>query len=210
MDLETFVALLRQYFLDSGNLYFVMYAIATCLLSQLCKKIFVNKAKVDVFHKFDFAVIFPFIFGLIFAAIDVYLVHGVRNFDFSIASRIVLQGVTIGAFASTIYKLLKSLSGQSLSSLMKNDVFGVIYSQLLYFGSFREQLASKTLTMSDFIEQVKLISANAESIYKSEDSADVKRCQLAKLLSGIIDERSINSCINALNEALISYTSKSK
>ena len=208
MDLETFVALLRQYLIDSGNLYFILYAVATCLLSQLCKKIFVNKAKVDVMHKFDFAVIFPFIFGLVFSVIDVYLVNGVRIFDFSTAMRIVLYGVAIGAFASTIYKLLKSISGQSLSSLMKNDVFGVIYTQLLYFGNFREQLAKKTLTMSDFIEQVKLISANAESIYKTEDSADVKRCQLAKLLSGIIDEHSINTCINALNEALISYTAK--
>ena len=210
MDLETFVALLRQYLIDSGNLYFILYAIATCLLSQLCKKIFVNKAKVDVLHKFDFAVIFPFIFGPAFSVIDVYLVHGVRIFDFSIALRIVLYGITIGAFASTIFKVIKSLSGQSLSSLMKNDVFGVIYTQLLYFGNVREKLASKALTMSDFIEQVKLLSANAESIYKSEDSADVKRCQLAKLLSGIIDEQSINSCINALNEALLSYTSTTK
>ena len=210
MDFETFVALLRQYFTDSDNLYFVLYAVATCLLSELCKKIFVNKAKVDVLHKFDFAVIFPFIFGLVFAVMDVYLVHGVRIFDISIALRIVLQCVTIGAFASTLFKVVKSLSGQSLSSLMKNDVFGVIYSQLLYFGNFREKLANKTLTMRDFIEQVKLLSANAESIYKSEDSADVKRCQLAKLLSGIIDEQSINSCITALNEALINYTSTKK
>lgn len=208
MDLETFIALLRQYFVDSGNLYFVLYAVATCLLSQLCKKIFVNKAKVDVMHKFDFAVIFPFIFGLVFAVIDVYLVHGVRIFDFSIVLRIVLQSVTIGAFASTIFKAVKSLFGQSLSSLMKNDVFGVIYTQLLYFGTFREQLANKTLTMSDFIAQVKLLAEHAESIYKSEDSAEVKRCQLAKLLNGIIDEQSINSCIYALNEALINYTTK--
>ena len=208
MDLETFVTLLRQYFANSNNAYFVLYAVATCLLSELCKKIFVNKAKVDVLHKFDFAVVFPFIFGLAFSVIDVYLVDGVRIFDFSIVLRLVLYGIAIGAFASTLYKLYKSISGQSLSSLMKNDVFGVFYTQLLYFGNIREQITSKKLTMKDFISQVKLLAANAESIYKSEDSADSKRCQLAKLLSGIIDERSIDTCINALNEAMIVYTAK--
>lgn len=206
MDFETFVTPLRQFFVESGNAYFVLYAIATCLLSEICKKIFVNKAKVDVLHKFDFAVIFPFVFGLVFSVIDVYLVDGVRIFDFSIALRIILYAVAIGAFASTVYKLYKSISGQSLSSLMKNDVFGVFYTQLLYFGNIRERLVSKSLTMKDFVEQVKLLSANAESIYKSEDSVDTKRCQLAKLLSGIIDEKSIETCVNALNEALINYT----
>ena len=206
MDFATFVSLLKQYFANSDNAYFILYAVTTCLASELLKKLFVNKVKVDVLHKFDLAVIFPFIVGFVFAVFDVYVVQGVRAFNLSIVLRIVVSTLAIGALSSTMFRFVKSISGQSLSSLMKNDIFGVFYTQLLYFGNIRQQLVDKTITLQDFIEQVKLISANAESIYKSEESVDAKRCRLAKLLNGIIDEKSIDACINVLNEALITYT----
>lgn len=206
MDFATFVSLLRQYFANSDNAYFILYAVTTCLASELLKKLFVNKVKVDVLHKFDLAVIFPFIVGFVFAVFDVYVAQGVRAFNLSIVLRIVVSTLAIGALSSTMFRFVKSISGQSLSSLMKNDIFGVFYTQLLYFGNIRQQLVDKTITLQDFIEQVKLISANAESIYKSEESVDFKRCQLAKLLNGIIDEKSIDTCVKALNEALINYT----
>lgn len=206
MDFVTFLSRVGKYFATSDNAYFVLYAVGSCLLTQLFKKLFVNKTKVDVLHKFDFAVILPFIFGVAFAVLDVYVVQATRAFDLSIALRIVISGIAIGALSSTMFKLVKSISGTSLSNLMKNDVFGVFYTQLLYFGNVRKQLVDKTLTLSDFIEQVKLISAKAQDIYATEDSVDQKRCQLAKLLGGIIDEKSIETCINAINEALIAYT----
>ena len=208
MDFATFMSRVGQYVSNSDNAYFIVYAIATCLLTQLLKKLFVNKAKVDVLGKFDFATILPFIVGLGFAALDIFLVKGIRTFSFSIAMRIVVSTLSIGALSSTMFKLVKFISGQSLSSLMKNDVFGIFYTQLLYFGNIRQQLADKTITFEQFVEQVKLISANAESIYATEDSVEVKRRQLARLLGGIIDEKSIDACLNALNEALIKFTTK--
>ncbi|MCH5152385.1 MAG: hypothetical protein J1F68_00285 [Clostridiales bacterium] len=207
MDFVTFMSLVGQHIVNSDNAYFILYAVATCLLTQLFKKLFVNKTKVDVFHKFDFAVILPFIVGLAFAVLDVYAVQGTRAFSLPIALRIVVSALAIGALSSTMFKLVKCISGQSLSSLMKSDIFGVFYTQLLYFGNIRQQLVDKSLTLQDFIEQVKLISAKAKDIYATDESVDSKRCQLAKLLGGIIDEKSIETCINALNEALISYTS---
>lgn len=206
MDFATFMSAIGHYVVNSDNAYLILYAVATCLIVQLLKKIFVNKTKVEVLHKFDLAVIFPFIVGIVFAVLDVYVVHGARTFNLSIVLKIIISGIAIGALASTLFKLVKSVSGESLSSLMKNDVFGVFYTQLLYFGNVREQLVDKTITLSDFIEQVKLISANAESIYATDESVDAKRCKLAKLLGGIIDEKSIETCVNALNQALISYT----
>ena len=210
MDFETFVSQVVHYFSTSDNAYFILYAIATCLLTELFKKLFVSKVKVDVLHKFDWAVILPFIVGFACAVLDVYVVKGVRAFNLSIVFKIILSTITIGALSSSMYDLFKSISGQSLSALMKNDVFGVFYTQLLYFGNIREKLVDKTITLKDFVEQVKLISANAKSIYATDDSVDAKRCQLAKLLSGIIDEKSIETCVNALNEALIAYTANSK
>ena len=208
MDFETFLSQIWQYIVNSDNAYLIMYAVATCLLTQLFKKIFVNKVKVDVLHKFDLSVILPFIVGFAFAVLDVYVVKSTREFSLSIVFKLIISALAIGALASTMFKLIKAISGQGLSSLMKNDVFSIFYTQLLYFGNVRAQLADKTITLKDFIEQVKLISANATNIYATDDSVDQKRCRLAKLLSGIIDDKSIDSCINAINEALINYTAK--
>ena len=205
MDFENFVSQVIQHIAVSDNAYFVLYAVATCLLTQLVKKLFINKAKVEVLHKFDFSAILPFIFGLAFAVLDVYVIDGVRAFSVAIVMRIILSCLAIGALASTIFKFVNTVSGRSLSSLMKDDVFGVFYTQLLYFGNIRQQIVDKKLTMKDFIAEVKLISTNAANIYASDDSVESKRCQLAKLLSGIIDEKSIETCVNALNEALINY-----
>ena len=204
MDFATFITSLVDFVSNGDGAYFVLYAVVTCLLTQLVKKLFVSKVKVDVLHKFDFAVVLPFIFGLIFAVVDAFFVKK-WAFSLMMVLRIVINCVSIGALASTIFKFVSSLSGQSLASLMKNDVFGVFYTQLLYFGNVRQQMLDKTLTMKDFMAEVKIISANAVEIYRSDDNVDVKRTRLAKLLSGIVDDKSIETCINALNQALNSY-----
>ena len=201
MDFAKFVSQLWQS-VASDNFYFVLYAFADCLLTQLVKKFVVNKAKVDVMHKFDWAVALPFIFGLGFAVIDVFCVQEIREFSLNVLLKIALSAIAIGALASTAFKFVKSLSGQSLSALLKDDVFGVFYTQLLYFGNIRQQLADKTLTMQDFLAQVKLLASNAQSIYAEEGSVDQKRCRLAQLLKGIIDDADIDTCVNVINEVL--------
>ena len=207
MEFNTFITSLLGYLFQSDTAYFIAYAVATCLLTQLVKKIFVSKYKVDVLHKFDFAVVSPFIFGMVFAVVDVFAVKR-SAFTFTAVWAILVNCVSIGALSSAIFKFVSSLSGQSLSSLMKNDVFGVFYTQLLYFGNARQQMMDKTLTLQDFIAEVKLISANAVEIYSSDDNVDVKRARLAKLLAGIVDDKSIETCINALNQALANYVTK--
>ena len=71
-------------------------------------------------------------------------------------------------------------------------------------------MTDKTASMSDFVAQVKLLAANAKSIYSADASEDDKRQRLTELLSGIIDSDSIATCVNALNKALINLTDKSK
>lgn len=205
MDFATFVSRVGNFMSNSDGAYFVVYAVVTCFLTELVKKLFVNKTKVDVLHKFDLAPVLPFIFGLAFAVADMYLVQRVKGFSLGIALRIIISALSIGALSSTGFKFIKSLSGQSLSDLMKNDVFAVFYNQLLYFGNVRQQMKDKNLTLNDFVEQVKLLASNAEQIYKQDDSIDFKRCRLAKLLSGIVDDQNIDTCVNAINDALARY-----
>ena len=91
---------------------------------------------------------------------------------------------------------------------MKDDIFGVFYTQLLYFGNARKRLADGTLTLADFIGQVRLIATNATEIYADAEMTDeVKREKLGKLLSGIVQDSDINACTNVINRALIARQS---
>ena len=170
MDFEAFFNSLFALLKNSDNMYYVLYALATCLLTQLTKKFIVNKVKVDVLHKFDFAVVLPFVFGLGFATFDqIVVLHAPFSFNFLL--KLVVSATTIGALASVMFKFVSSLSGQSLKSLLKDDLFGIFYTELLYFGNVRTQLMSKEITFKDFVAQVKLLATNAVAIYKTEDSA---------------------------------------
>ena len=164
-----------------------MYAVVTCLATQLCKKLFVNKVDVDVLHKFDFAVILPFVFALVCAVVDVVFVKRVARFGLSVLATIVVDTATIGALATVIFKFVSSLSGKSMKSILKDDLFGAFYTQILYFGSARQKLLSKEMTLADFVASVKLVCQNAQNIYAQDISPAEKRCKLANLLNGIID-----------------------
>lgn len=208
MDFETFVKSLFGFLQNSENAYFLLYAVATCLVTQLLKKIFVNKVNVDVLHKFDFAVLLPFVVGLVFATLDTFCVQQCVTFTVATVFKLLVSGATIGSFASVIFKFVASLSGQSMKSLLKSDVFGVFYTQLLYFGNVRSQLLTKQLSLKDFVQQVKLVSNNAVKIYQQDCSANEKKMQLCTLLSGIIDQESITQCVNNLSVALSKYMQK--
>lgn len=208
MDYETFISSLLKFIQSSDNAYFVLYAVATCLLTQLFKKLFVNKVKVDVLHKFDFAVVLPFVFGAVFAVLDVFCVRRIKAFDCNVIVSVAVNAAAIGALASTVFKLVSSFNGDKLSKLMTDDVFAIFYSQLMFFGSAREQLLSKKLTLKQFASEVKLIAANAVDIYKADCAEEDKRQNLAKLLVGIIDEDSVNACVNSLHKALLNYVEK--
>ena len=207
MDLETFVESLFGFIKNSENMYFLLYAVATCLVSQIAKKLLVNKVKVDVEHKFDLAVVLPFVFGTIFAAVDTFVV-ACAPFGFRSVVGMFVDGATIGALSSVIFRFVSSLGNKSFKSLMKDDVFGVFYTQLLYFGNARDRLADGTLSYADFLQQVKLVATNARQIYLTDAADDVKRAGLARLLGGIVDETDINLCVNVINRALIANAAR--
>lgn len=208
MDFETFVESLLRFVQSSDNAYFVLYAVATCVLSQIAKKLFVSKVKVDVLHKFDFAVVLPFVFGAVFAVLDVFCVKHVEVFDCKTIGSLLVNAAAIGALATTVFKLISSCNGDKLSRLLCDDAFAIFYAQLMYLGNAREQLLSKSITLKQFYNEVKLISANAVDIYKQDLAEEAKRQKLAQLLAGIIDENSVNTCVNSLHKALLNYVAK--
>lgn len=205
MDFEVFIESLLRFIQSSDNAYFVVYAVATCLLTQVFKKLFVSKVKVDILHKFDFAVVLPFVFGAIFAVLDVFFVRRVNCVTCKVIVDLAVNAAAIGALASTVFKLVSSLNGDKLSQNLRDDVFAIFYSQLIYFGNAREQLLNKEITLKGFVSEVKLIAANAVDIYKADTDEETKRQSLAKLLAGIIDDNSVNTCVNGLHKAMLGY-----
>ena len=53
MDLEIFIQTVLTLLKDSKNFYFLLYAVASSVLTQIVKKLFVNKVKVEIFGKFN-------------------------------------------------------------------------------------------------------------------------------------------------------------
>ena len=195
MDFETFIQSLFNFIKNSENAYFLMYAVVTCLATQLCKKLFVNKVDVDINNKFDVAVILTFVFALVCAVVDVVFVKRVAKFGLSVLANITVDTATIGALSTVIFKFVSSRSGKSMKSILKDDLFGAFYTQILYFGSARQKLLSKEMSLADFIASVKIVCQNATEIYNQNISPDDKRRKLADLLRGIIDDQSISACL---------------
>lgn len=206
MDFETFVKSLLSYIKDGDNVYFLVYAVATCLLTQLVKKLFLNKTKVEVMHKFDFAEILPFLFGVVFAVVDMVFIHPVQ-FSAQFVTQLVITAATIGALATVIFKFVSSLSGKSMKSLLKDDVFGVFYTQLLYCGNLRQQLLKGEMTLENFVSQVKSLSQSASEIYGTQQTAEEKKAQLRQLLENVLGEDA-DDCVNVLDKALQAFSSE--
>lgn len=208
MDFETFIQSLFNFIKNCDNAYFLAYAVVTCLATQLCKKLFVNKVDVDILHKFDFAVILPFVFGAVCAVVDAIFVKRVAKLTFAVLMACAVDTATIGALATVIFKFVSSLSGKSMKSILKDDLFGAFYTQILYFGSARQKLLNKEMTLADFVASVKLVCQNAQNIY-AQDIPDVeKRYKLANLLNGIIDDQSIGTCIDVLDKTMQTFTAE--
>ena len=209
MDLEIFIQTVLTLLKDSKNFYFLLYAVASSVLTQIVKKLFVNKVKVEIFGKFNLAVILPFCFGAIFAVLDAIFVNKVGVVNFNTVYGVVIETTAIGATATAIFKLVSSMSGQSLTSLKKDETFACIYTQLIYFGCVREQLKDGTLTLANFVSQVKLVRDNAQVIYTSDDTDERKKTRLAKLLSGVVSDQYVNVVLDTLHQALtVAYSNK--
>jgi hypothetical protein len=115
---------------------------------------------------------------------------------------------TIGALATVIFKFVSSLSGKNMKSILKDDLFGAFYTQLLYFGTMRQKLLSKEMSLADFIASVKIVCQNATEIYNQNISPDDKRRKLADLLRGIIDDQSISACLEVLHQTMQMVTTE--
>ena len=93
------------------------------------------------------------------------------------------------------------------SKTLKDDVFGVFYTQLLYCGNLRQQLLKGEMTLENFISQVKSLSQSASEIYGTQQTAEEKTAQLRQLLENVLGEDA-DDCVNVLDKALQAFSSE--
>ena len=209
MDMQVFIRSVLNFIGKSNNFSYLAYSVLVCVLTEIVKKIFVKKVAVDVMHKFDVAVILPFIFGTLLAFAHALCEVGLA-FTAETVYNALVEGLSVGAFATLIFKFGKSISGNSLSNLLKDDVFGIFYTQMLYFGTAKQQMQEGSLTFTQFLQQVQLVASKAQEIYSAEDDDEVKRSKLVQLMGGIVSSQTMSQAVAVIHRALLSHYEKSE
>lgn len=202
MDFETLLKSLNCFLKQSDSLYLMLYAVVDCILTQAVKKLFINKTKAELLHKFDFAEILPFLFGVVFAVVDLlFVLH--EPFGWSFIAKLPVTAVAVGALATVIFKTVSAATGKSLKSLMKDDAFCVFYTQLMFATEIRSRLSSGDLSLSEFVVTVKAAVAGAKEIYSGDKSDEEKLAQLKALLAQNVGENTAESCGEFLHKRLL-------
>lgn len=201
MDFESFVQSLAAFFKESDNLYFVLYAVATCVLTQICKKLFINKAKTEVLHQFDFAEILPFLFGGVFALVDMLVRYVPFGTEF--VGEFFVSAVTIGALATAIFKLFSSLSGKNLKSVLKDETFCIFYAELQILSTIRQKLSDKTISLKTFVSDIRSLAQKAKEIYsETQTTEETKKQALIDSVTEMFGEEVAEQCGQILHAKL--------
>ena len=193
---ESLMALVRH---SSGAV--VVYACIVCLLTETVKRLFIPKLKIDLLKKFDPTIIFPFAFGCacsIFHALVVEKTGLSGAFD-----NVIVNGLTIGATATVVYRMLSSLFGDNLKKLQKDNVFNLFYTEMFVYSDVKSKLLEGKTTMKDFVSEVKLIAEKATAIYAADEPSEQKKQRLVVLMSGLIDDGIIYQVADPIHNALI-------
>ncbi len=204
MDLQQMIEYILTLFKSSnGNMLYVAYAIVVVVLTQITKKIFVNKVNTEIFHKFDVATILPFAYGLLAAIFDRLVVDFRWEWTGNFLYLLCLHATSLGAMAAVIFKIASTITGKNMTALLKDDTFSIFYNQLIYFGTIKDQLASGELDFDTFLSEVKLVVSNAKTIYSSDSSQADMKSELTQLLGGIITTDNFSSVVDAIHMALL-------
>jgi hypothetical protein len=199
METEMFFKTILQYFSDGGNLLVLAYAAATLALTQLFKKLFIDRIKVEIYQQFNFATVMPFVFGLIFALLDTFLINRKATLDTAVYDILFTTAAT-GALSSVIFKVVKAVSGKSIKEMLKDGTFKTIFCALAVIAEVKDKLYSGEIKLAAFVVKVKTVSDAVKELYSTDAAAD-KRQALADILTDAFGEVP-EEVIDSLHEAL--------
>ena len=193
---ESLMALVRH-----SSLAVVVYACIVCLLTEIVKRLFIPKLKIDLLKKFDPTIIFPFAFGCVCSVVHALAVEKTGLAE--AFNNIVVNGLTIGATSTVIYRMIKTAFGDNLKKLQKDDVFNLFYTEIFVYSDVKARLLEGKTTMKDFVSEVKLVAEKASAIYATDEPATQKKQRLVVLMSGLIDDGIIYQVADPIHNVLI-------
>ena len=116
MDFNAIIESLTAIVRHSGSAV-VVYAVVVCILTEIVKKLFIPKLKIDLLNKFDPTIIVPFALG---CAASVFHSLAVQGVDLSSAfENVLVNGLTIGATSTVLYRMFVSVFCENVKKLKK-------------------------------------------------------------------------------------------
>lgn len=207
MDFETlfrsFAAFLRQ----SDNAYFLAYAILSCLLTLLCNKLFFRKKSLNLFG-INFVGALPFLFGLAFAAADVFFFHAGNGKLYAKFVQTLSDAALIGAMATVLYDWFCSFGNKNIQKMLSDDAFALVYSQLLYCGGVKERLHSGEITLARFATEAKALADELTKLYSSPVAANERKSRLFQAVSQFVGSNDVSVIVNSLDAAFVKNASR--
>ena len=201
MDFNAIIESLTAIVRHSGSAV-VVYAVVVCILTEIVKKLFIPKLKIDLLNKFDPTIIVPFALG---CAASVFHSLAVQGVDLSSAfENVLVNGLTIGATSTVLYRMFVSVFCENVKKLKKDEIFNLFYTEIFVYSDIKEKLLDGQTTMKDFVSEVKLVSEKAVAIYQNaETDGDEKKQKLVSLMSGLIDDSVIFKAVEPIHNAML-------
>lgn len=172
MELDTLFGNFVVTLIKTKGFAFFLETLVVVVLVQLFKKL-LPKQKIDLGGRFDPCVIAPFVLGLLVTAGKMLLIDGV-GWDGLLKNELVVEALSVGATAVTIYKLFAAADKDSLKNLMKDNAFSLVYSQLFLFSDVRERLLDKSLKMTEFVSALKDFAEDVADIYGKDAGSEAE------------------------------------
>ena len=194
--IESLMALIRY-----SSIAVVVYACIVCLLTEVVKRLFIPKLKLDLQNKFDPTIIFPFAFGCCLAVFDAVVVKhvGVQG----ALNTLVVDGLTIGATSTVLYRMFSSMFGNGVKKLQKDEIFAMFYNELFVYSDVKQKLLDGTMNYKTFLTEVSVVSQKAKEIYLQDIASECKKQKLIALMSGLVDDGIIAQIIQPIHNAML-------
>ena len=194
--IESLMALVRY-----SSVAVVVYACIVCLLTEVVKRLFIPKLKIDLQNKFDPTIIFPFAFGCCMAVFDAVAVRhvGIQG----ALNTLVVDGLTIGATSTVLYRMFVSMFGNGIKKLQKDEIFAMFYNELFVYSDVKQKLLDGKMDYKTFLTEVNIVSQKAKEIYMQDIASECKKQKLISLMSGLVDDGIIVQVIQPIHNAML-------
>lgn len=207
---------------------FLLFASLTTILVQVIKNNLINKLSIDLNHKFDPTVLLPFLFGVVFAILNFFVIKKVDFCGMESLISIFVDGLSIGATSVMIYRIFAVFDKNNVKTLCKDKVFYILYNELLIVTEVRKQLLNNEISFLDFLEKLREAQSGIKALYfyqnaeqqeekndqdsnqhiddEEKQKADLAKIECLKaLLSGIVSEDKLDEVANSLHKAYENY-----